>query len=131
MKQITLATLAEATAQEVFDQVATHLLKQNEQSRSADDWCAYRGANGLMCAAGCLIADDEYKVAFDTGGNAPSKGWDSLIADGFVPRAHSELIQGLQHVHDCYPPDQWRSALARTASGFGLYATVLEKETMK
>ena len=56
---ITLKTLGKATAQEVFDQVATHLLTQNERSLDGAS-CSYRNCDGLKCAAGCLISDDEY-----------------------------------------------------------------------
>jgi hypothetical protein len=59
---ITLKTLKNSTDQEVFDQVANHLLTQNKRSVSATDntLCVYRSPDGLKCAAGCLIADDEY-----------------------------------------------------------------------
>ena len=55
---ITLATLEQATAQQVFTQVKNHLLKQNEKSM-INGICAYRGSNGLQCAAGCLMSDEE------------------------------------------------------------------------
>ena len=57
--KITLKTLEQATAQEVFDQVAEHMLTQYELSM-LNDTCVYRGYSGLKCAAGCLIGDDEY-----------------------------------------------------------------------
>lgn len=56
--KITLKNLHEATEQQVFDQVAGHLLTQKEVLPSPA--CFYRGPNGLKCAAGCLIANDEY-----------------------------------------------------------------------
>lgn len=66
---ITLKNLHEATAQQVFTQVATHLLTQKERSFVIDDrgeeLCAYRGDNGLKCAAGCLISNDEYNPIMD------------------------------------------------------------------
>ena len=71
---ITLKTLPQATAQEVFDQVAKHLLTQMKKSvakRAAEsasdskDYCMYRGFDGTKCAAGCLISDDEYKPEFE------------------------------------------------------------------
>ena len=60
---ITLKTLPQATAQEVFDQVTQHLLKQGKAARSGTGACRYRVETRgeiLKCAAGCLIADDEY-----------------------------------------------------------------------
>ncbi|MDO5609506.1 MAG: hypothetical protein Q4G62_01760, partial [Pseudomonadota bacterium] len=62
---ITLKTLSSASAQAAADQIVQHLLTQNERSilDFADPGlCAYRGMRGLKCAAGCLIADDEYDV---------------------------------------------------------------------
>jgi len=51
---------------EIFNYVIDHLRKQGERSilASAVDAgevvCAYRGAEGTMCAVGALITDDEY-----------------------------------------------------------------------
>jgi hypothetical protein len=90
---ITLKNLNEASEQEVFDQVAVHLLKQGKVSQNSEG-CAYRSSSGLKCAAGCLIADDEYKEWFE------QRGWRDLVKDEFVPEAHGMLIQDLQGVHD-------------------------------
>ena len=53
------------TNQEIFDKVSAHLLAQNAKSLAFIDSyqgqaCAYRGAEGRMCAAGCLIPDNRY-----------------------------------------------------------------------
>lgn len=111
---ITLKTLNTATEQEVFDQVAEHLLKQNAQSRQATG-CAYRGNGGLKCAAGCLIADDEYSEEFE------NLRWAKLIRNNpNFPKRHGGLIQELQVVHDHYPPDCWPSHLQELAREYGL-----------
>ena len=47
---ITLKTLAQATEQEVFDQVVQHLREQGVQSQN-ENGCAYRGDGGLMWAS--------------------------------------------------------------------------------
>jgi hypothetical protein len=47
-------------AQEVFDTVVTHLRNQKVKSMNDEGECLYRGPNGLMCAVGCLIPDDQY-----------------------------------------------------------------------
>lgn len=117
---VTLATLEQATAQEVFDQVATHLLKQNKHSV---DWntacvytaCAYRGDNGLKCAAGCLIADDEYELGFE------GYDWTTLaVRTKKVPDSHALLIARLQKTHDDNIPDEWYQDLRDVAKEFGL-----------
>lgn len=97
---ITLATLSKATEQQVFDQVARHLLKQGKRAMSDNGSCKYRAGNGLMCAAGCLIADDEYHAKYDVRG-----GWLSVVEayPHEVPSAHQNLIASLQGLHDSHP----------------------------
>lgn len=91
--KITLATLADATEQQVFDQAARHLLTQKVRSIKHPLYCAYRGAGGLMCAAGCFIGDDEYDERFE-GAN-----WYEIAArTGY--HAHTELMAQLQDAHD-------------------------------
>lgn len=115
--QITLATLKDATKQQVFDQVAKHLLTQNVRSENPD-YCAYRGDNGLMCAAGCLISDSEYKPEMDHNENGST--WHDLIESGLVPNAHPVLIKHLQHIHDNEEPKSWRECLVKAAKNFEL-----------
>lgn len=110
---ITLATLSQATAQEVFDQVATHLLTQMERSRGENKY-AYRSASGLKCAAGCLIGDDEYNERFE------EFNWIRLVDDWNVSTAHKELIQNLQRTRDDYEPFSWHERLKRIADYYDL-----------
>lgn len=92
---ITLATLAQATKQQIFDQVARHLLKQGERAVDTGGRCMYRSACGLMCAAGCLISDEEYTPGIDKHGS-----WSSVVMSGFVGEDHIDLIGALQRMHD-------------------------------
>lgn len=109
---ITLKTLPQATAQEVFDHVVNHLLTQNERAvvgreiegAEFGNDCRYR-LNNLKCAAGCLIGDEEYRDTFE------GLDWRYLVGIGAVPDAHSDLIVKLQQIHDhCLPPT-WREQL--------------------
>ena len=115
---ITLKTLQEATAQQVFNQVTTHLLKQNCRSVGRSvvgiESCMYRGDITLKCAAGSLIGDDEYLKSME-GGN-----WLYLVMKGVVPVYHSQLISQLQSVHDGFTPDLWVENLKNTAKEYGL-----------
>lgn len=112
---ITLKTLPQATAQEVFDQVAKHLLTQMKKSASesasdSKDYCMYRGFDGTKCAAGCLIADDEYKLEFE------NHNWLHLSGSNYlVPEEHCYLITKLQDIHDYYKPEDWRVKLNNLA----------------
>lgn len=115
---ITLATLSRATEQEVFDQVATHLLKQNQKATvPGSSHCRYR-AGELSCAAGCLISDDEYNKSLEVG--TGGGGWTVLVDEGAVPDTHKRLIQALQTVHDGYTTDLWRFKLEKVAVDYGL-----------
>ena len=123
---ITLKTLESATSQEVFDQVCKHMLDQGKKSvrnihRAAVDFgeqdggsCAYRGKQGLKCAAGCLIADDEYSEKMEL------NGWHELVADGLVPEAHKELIRELQKIHDFELAHNWALELEGLAERLDL-----------
>jgi len=105
---ITLATLEQATAQEVFDQVYRHLIKQNQKCIK-EDKCLYRyeteEGNVLKCAAGCLISDEEYTEKFE------ENSWITLVVEEHVPAAHRELIMKLQEIHDNYLSVNWKSNL--------------------
>jgi hypothetical protein len=118
--KITLATLASATAQQVFDQVRDHLLRQGEQSmlRVGSSRCAYRSHDGLKCAAGCLIGDDEYTPLME------GRRWDGLMGDGHVPAHHAELIGVLQYIHDAGHPRDWEAKLRQEAVRRGLAWTI-------
>ena len=123
--KISLWNLHEATAQQVFDQVATHLLVQNKRSSAPADngeeaqgisgVCLYRHGD-LKCAAGCLIADDEYDPRME------KKVWNLLLdnALGFnITPKHSDLITRLQKIHDNADTKNWHLELHRLAQEFG------------
>jgi hypothetical protein len=117
---ITLKTLPQATEQEVFDHVACHLLTQSKKSLSLDGAeCQYRSSDGisddeLMCSAGCLMAEDEYRDTFE------GQTWEDLVANKEVPEEHSGLIGSLQSVHDNFHPDKWPGQLSDVAFVYNL-----------
>lgn len=123
---ITLATLPDATAQEVFEQVANHLLDQGERSEENES-CKYRytKANGrvLSCAAGCLMSDEEYSESYE------KREWDTLVYNRRVPRSHDSLIRNLQQIHDGVEVSQWKIGLINLAKSFDLDASFLERRT--
>lgn len=127
--QITLATLAQATPQQVFNQVATHMLTQNQHSMLKCGGCAYRSSAGFKCAVGCLIADNEYRDDME-GTNVSG-----LLAQcGAFPQAlthplpHVGLLSKLQMIHDRQPVGEWRMLLRTLATCHGFDTTVLETE---
>jgi len=123
---ITLKTLPQATAQQVFNQVASHLLTQNAKSVAKnydnDDrssYCVYKSPSNLSCAAGCLIANDEYKEDWE------QVGWDRLVKDCKVPNTHQDLISNLQMVHDSRDVEEWSGELEHVARVFCLDDSVV------
>lgn len=127
---INLSNLAEATQQQVFDQVAKHLLDQNEISIKEDHgYCAYRGKNNLKCAAGCLIADDEYSLEMDS--LVGDTSWEGLINRGLVKTDEHKLIIGeLQHIHDTIDSKFWHETLKGYAKIYDLSFNHIESETV-
>jgi hypothetical protein len=111
---ITLATLEQATPQEVFNQVRDHLLGQAKKSTD-HEMCVYRSGTVTKCAAGCLISDEEYLTKYE--GNS----WSSLVHDfDEVPKAHFDLISSLQDVHDDSVVYEWESQLMHLAATYNL-----------
>lgn len=119
---ISLQTLSKATAQEVFDQVASHLLTQKNKSQDQELSCRYRGNDGTSCAAGCLISDSEYDEIMMEG-----QTWQTLVYNKRAPDAHMYLIDELQATHDKVAEGLWKLQLELVAKNNGLATTVLDK----
>lgn len=112
---ITLATLPQATAQEVYSQVRKHLLTQRIRSMSEErKGCVYHGPDGLKCAAGCLVSDKEYLPEME------GKVWAYLVDRKMVPGAHQDLISALQVIHDMRDAASWEYCLNNLAVDFNL-----------
>ena len=80
------------TAQEVFDTVWTAMTVQRVPAFNSDKgMCMYR-YEGLKCAVGCLMTDEE----------AADMGYEGISASNVPPRLyeHLYLLQKLQKAHD-------------------------------
>lgn len=112
------------TAQEVFNEVASHLIRQGAKATRGDSrTCVYRASDGKKCAAGCLIQEQYYTpelegLLFHEGHGAVDR---ALISSG-VNRDDLPLVRALQQVHDCFPVVYWMKELERVAKQFGLSA---------
>jgi len=109
-------------AQTVFNKVARHLLTQKKRCANSEN-CLYRSKNGLKCAAGCLIPDEQYDTIKDKEG----KSWRRLVFLKLVSSSHSDLISSLQKIHDVAEPSDWKCLLYKTAIEFRLNTKILEK----
>ena len=137
--------------QEVFDTVCRHLAVQ--KTRSVFDEtvegtptdsgpvqkairCAYRGtgsSEGLKCALGCLIPDEEYEAWMEGAGDAMNLLLYMTIYGERAKRApkileilskHANLCAKLQLVHDCSEtPEEVRVGLNEVARDFNLDPT--------
>lgn len=118
---ITLATLEQATAQEVFEQVKKHSIEQPFKSMDEES-CLYRDGKGHKCFAGCLIADDEYIPEMEVW------SWDSLVRRGLVPDKHKDLIIRVQKIHDHTHPEAWPLKLSSVERDIieGIYGEVMK-----
>lgn len=120
---ITLATLSQATAQEVFDQVVQNLIKQGVKSKKPmSPGCNYRtelpDGTVLKCAAGWLIADNEYNLEMDEGADT---SWSGLVEAKLAPSKHGLMIEELQKIHDNYEPHEWENEFMKCAWKHDLY----------
>lgn len=104
------------TQQETFDTVVRHLRTQGCKS-IADGACMYRGPDGLKCAVGCLIPDDDYRPEMESQAACALGSVGRLLHD----LGHDlSLINALQLVHDSWNVENWESAFQETADRFGL-----------
>jgi hypothetical protein len=103
--------------QEVFDIVSNHLLTQMKRSSVAfqtpqkynHENCKYRTSDGLKCAAGILIPDDQYDPKME------GKSWHDLVSEGLVEDKFAFTIYELQGIHDWTKPEDWKIALIQFA----------------
>lgn len=129
MNTITMKNLHLATEQEVFDQVAKHLLTQLKKSSHMDYGCRYRLELGdgtiLKCAVGCLIADNEYSYIIE-GEIYGSEHFREFFGFG-CKSPHLNLLRRLQYLHDNTSADLWNIGLKHIALDFNLNADILKE----
>ena len=115
------------TTQEIFEKSANHLLKQNAVSMTKTDYdskltCAYRGDNGLMCAVGCLIPNEEYLPELE--------GESASCVAAYTPSlrgANTAFLNELQIIHDKTDTSEWRARLLQLGRGYKLKTEFLEE----
>lgn len=89
------------TNQEVFNKVVTGLRTQGKPSVIRNIYsgnrCVYRNPNGLKCAVGILIPDEQYTSCFDEKGISLSEIIEEVPA---LQGIDSSLLISLQRTHD-------------------------------
>lgn len=118
--------------QDMFDRVATHLLKQGRRaSLNGTKYgtnCAYRGVNDTKCAIGCLINDEYYDKEFEGRGfnvvaNAVERSLNVVL-----DKDDYDLLEALQVLHDKIVPNSWAERLKCIAEDQGLQFSQKENE---
>ena len=104
--------------QHLFDTMVNHLRKQQAQSHLGMAGCAYRGNDGLKCAVGCLISDDEYLPEME--GSSLSQ---LELAEQINDSETTELLEAFQMAHDQVRIDYWELEFKRLAEKFNLTYT--------
>lgn len=98
------------TTAEAFKIVKKHMLCQNQQSRAG--WgCKYRAPDGLRCAVGILIPDDEYDESWDTN----EIGLRASIVQCYCPslkNVDTGMLEAVQKIHDNVSPEHWAVKLS-------------------
>lgn len=83
------------TKQQAFDQMVTHMRTQKGIALNDRGFCMYRSPEGLKCAVGALVPDDQYKPNFE-GSSASSLPIDDL--EGlFLDQAQQALHDNFRH----------------------------------
>lgn len=116
------------TAQQIYNKVKKHLLKQKCRATDKNGHCLYRGEGGLKCAVGALIPDSKYKSKFEMHGVSLliDMGCKFLLAtdlkgvDVLGRSVAKSFLNDLQEVHDCRSVKDWDYHLADVALSYGL-----------
>lgn len=106
--------------QETFDTVVNHLRKQNKRALKFDNGyeagCMYRSEDGLMCAVGCLIKDEDYNPKFEGQSVLTVGGNPTIVGELLASYGHDLILcRSLQYIHDNSAPENWETQFEKTA----------------
>ena len=82
------------TNQEAFDKIVARLIDGTGRADDGEGGCMYRAPNGLSCAVGCLIPDDEYDEGIE------GEYVHALDYLGCLDGLNVEMLEDAQDVHD-------------------------------
>lgn len=107
------------TLRDAVEYVTNHLLTQNKQARTRGhsvngNGCAYRSDDGLTCAIGCLITDEEYHTGLencDVGEDSVRTALENSLGVRTLSQHALDTFAQLQNIHDTLRPAQWEHVL--------------------
>lgn len=111
-------------AQEIFNIVARHLLKQWKKSIDGLGTCLYRSPDGSKCAIGCLMPDNLYRPEFE--GRAITE-LPRVVLQAISKPSMTGFLYNLQNLHDEYAVETWPRQLRLFAEHYALSTAVLEE----
>lgn len=90
------------TLQELFDRSVSGVIAQGRQAKDTFAGCRYRTDNGLKCAVGQLIPDEDYSPAMEGAGVGGDSERAAMVryAAGLENDEQIEMAQALQQSHD-------------------------------
>lgn len=117
------------TAQEIFDYIALHLLRQGKRAIDIHGGCVLRSAGGLKCAFGAVLTDEEAVLCGR--GSVGRVSENGLMPDRLI--GHKRLLARLQSLHDGFTPDTWPYYLRAESNWHELDGSVVDlwKESVK
>src|SRR6056297_2767336 len=91
--------------QEAFDKVLKHIREQGKAAVKVTvcsdgiekEECCYRGPDGIMCAVGCLIPDEEYDSELE---GMPVEEIPQDLMPKSLRGLNTDLLDSLQDAHD-------------------------------
>lgn len=102
------------TLKEAFETMAEHLMTQGKKCEdpsrlvSTPGRCLYRGPDGMKCAIGILIDDNEYHISLEFQAASDIDVVEALDASGWPTDMDSlEIYDRMQEVHDDFFVFEW------------------------
>lgn len=107
--------------QKTFDMVVAHLRKQGEKCGEDNDgnYACYYRHEGMSCAAGCLIPDEDYSPDMENLECNDFRIAPVLVKAGHEPR----FVREMQVIHDTNSVEDWEIAFEELAKRFNLEYT--------
>ena len=102
------------TNEQAFKTMARHMLAQGKRSVVVGrdsfgvehESCRYRGPDGLKCAVGAIILDEEYRESLE---GLPARHVQALVPS--LQGLNESMISTVQQIHDKWPVSDWRKLL--------------------
>lgn len=109
--------LATASEQEIFDFIASHLLRQGEKAENDNGDCLYRMKNDdgvtIKCAIGACISDKKYKAEiYKLEGENVSAIAHLFGLQDSIDSIRINFLDKMQAIHDEHAPYFWETELS-------------------